>query len=146
MQWLMTSHVRRYHCHYGTSGHVWQKRYKSFIVEKDEHLLTIVRYIEGNPVRAGLVASAKDWVWSSHSERVGTGGKNLIRSLSLSIPVEWTDYVDTPLTVEELEKVRRSVTRQAPYGGTKWQEQISKQLGIETTMRPRGRPGREIKK
>jgi putative transposase len=37
MQWLMTSHVRRYHQHYGTSGHVWQGRYKSFIVQDDDH-------------------------------------------------------------------------------------------------------------
>lgn len=51
MQWFMTSHVRRYHRHYRSSGHVWQGRYKSFIVENDLHLLTVVRYIEGNPVR-----------------------------------------------------------------------------------------------
>jgi REP-associated tyrosine transposase len=41
MQWLMTSHVRRYHRHYGTSGHVWQGRYKSFIVQEDDQLLTV---------------------------------------------------------------------------------------------------------
>ena len=49
MQWLMTSHVRRYHGHYGTSGHVWQGRYKSFIVQENEHSLADVRYVEGNP-------------------------------------------------------------------------------------------------
>jgi len=61
MQWLMTSHVRRYHRHYRTSGHVWQGRYKSFIVEHDRHLLTVVIYIEGNPVRIDLVQSADEW-------------------------------------------------------------------------------------
>ncbi len=45
MQWLMTIHVRRYHAHYKTSGHVWQGRYKSFIIQSDEHLLTVARYI-----------------------------------------------------------------------------------------------------
>ena len=39
MQWLLTSHVRRYHKHYGSSGHVWQGRFKSFPVQRDEHLL-----------------------------------------------------------------------------------------------------------
>ncbi len=42
MQWLMTSHVRRYHHYYGTSGHIWQGRFKSFIVEGDGHLLTLL--------------------------------------------------------------------------------------------------------
>ncbi|MFA7534723.1 MAG: transposase [Desulfuromonadales bacterium] len=60
MQWLMTTHVRRYHRHYGTSGHVWQGRFKSFIVQQDDHLLTAIRYVEGNPVRAGMVSSAKE--------------------------------------------------------------------------------------
>ncbi len=61
MQWLMTSHVRRYHKHYGTSGHVWQGRFKSFIIQEGSYLLTALRYVESNPVRAGLVSSAKDW-------------------------------------------------------------------------------------
>ena len=39
MQWLLTSHVRRYHKHYGSSGHVWQGRFKSFPVQRDEHLV-----------------------------------------------------------------------------------------------------------
>lgn len=42
---------------YRTSGHLWQGRYKSFAIENDDHLLTVARYVEGNPVRAGLVVS-----------------------------------------------------------------------------------------
>jgi putative transposase len=76
MQWLMTSHVRRYHRHYGGSGHVWQGRFKSFPVQENDHLLTVVRYVEGNPVRAGMVTSAMDWLWSSHRENTGTGSAN----------------------------------------------------------------------
>jgi putative transposase len=40
MQWLLTSHVRRYHRHYRSSGHIWQGRFKSFPIQRDEHLLT----------------------------------------------------------------------------------------------------------
>ena len=54
MQWLLTSHVRRYHQHYGGSGHVWQGRFKSFPVQRDEHLIIVLRYVLQNPVRAGL--------------------------------------------------------------------------------------------
>ena len=71
MQWLMTSHVRRYHRHYGSSGHVWQGRYKSFMIQEDSHLQMAMRYIEGNAVRAKLVQSATEWRWSSHEETLG---------------------------------------------------------------------------
>jgi len=54
MQWVLTAHVRRYHRHYGSSGHVWQGRFKAFPIQADGHLLTVLRYIERNPVRAGL--------------------------------------------------------------------------------------------
>ena len=43
MQWLLTSHVRRYHRHYHGSGHVWQGRFKAFPIQQDEHLLTFMR-------------------------------------------------------------------------------------------------------
>jgi putative transposase len=46
MQWLLTSHVRRYHRHYHGSGHVWQGRFKAFPIQADEHLLTVLRYVD----------------------------------------------------------------------------------------------------
>ena len=58
MQWLLTSHVRRYHQHYGSSGHIWQGRFKSFPVQRDGHLMTVLRYVLQNPVRAGLSSTA----------------------------------------------------------------------------------------
>src|SRR5579864_3129721 len=65
MQWLLTAHVRRYHRHYHSSGHVWQGRFKAFPIEQDEHLLTVLRYVERNPLRASLVERAESWPWSS---------------------------------------------------------------------------------
>ena len=67
MQWLTTSHVRRYHRHYDSSGHVWQGRFKAFPIEADEHLPTVLRYVERNPVRAKSIPirKAERWPWSS---------------------------------------------------------------------------------
>jgi len=65
MDWLLTAHVRRYHQHYHSSGHVYQGRFRSFPIQEDDHLLTVLRYVERNPVRAGLVKRAQDWPWSS---------------------------------------------------------------------------------
>jgi putative transposase len=65
MQWLLMSHVRRYHKHYGGSGHIWPGRFKSFPVQRDEHLLAVLRYVLQNPVRGGLSSTAREWSWSS---------------------------------------------------------------------------------
>lgn len=140
MQWLMTSHVRRYHQHYGSSGHVWQGRFKSFVVQEDSHLLNVLRYVEGNPVRAALVESAKDWTWSSHEERTGRIGRLLLDDPPLTLPANWNRYVDEPLNDHELERLRRSVVRQSPYGTPAWQAETAEKFGLESTLRPRGRP------
>ncbi|MBX9681439.1 MAG: transposase [Gemmataceae bacterium] len=65
MHWLLNAHVRRYRKHHGRSGHLWQGRFKAFPIEEDEHLLTVLRYVERNPVRAKLVRRAERWLWSS---------------------------------------------------------------------------------
>ncbi|WP_020676323.1 REP-associated tyrosine transposase [Geopsychrobacter electrodiphilus] len=76
MHWFQTTHARRYHLHYGSSGHLWQGRYKSFAINESEQLLTVIRYVEGNPVRANMVESTANWPWSSHHQRIaGTGSE-----------------------------------------------------------------------
>lgn len=137
MQWLMTSHVRRYHRHYGTSGHVWQGRFKSFIIQEDVHLLMVLRYIEGNPVRAGLARSAKDWRWSSHKWRINKGAGFLVEEVPIELPEDWDRYVDEPFTEKELESLRRSVNRQSPFGDFEWQRRVSEKFGEEGQGRMR---------
>ena len=61
MHWLMTTHVRCYHEHHESSGHIWQGRYKCSLVQNDHHLLTVTRYIERNPVRAGLAETWQEY-------------------------------------------------------------------------------------
>jgi len=63
MMRLMTGHVRRYHRHYHSigHGHIWQGRFKAFPIQEDEHLLTVLRYIERNPMRDGASASLRAW-------------------------------------------------------------------------------------
>ena len=139
MQWFMTSHVRRYHRFYNSSGHVWQGRYKSFIVQEDTHLLTVMRYIEGNPVRAQIAPSAKDWNWSSHRGRTGASD-TCVEKVPIELPADWTDYVDQPLTEGELGRLQNSMQRQTPFGSPPWQMKICGELGLESTLKPKGRP------
>ena len=140
MQWLMTTHVRRYNRYYERSGHLWQGRFKGFPVQDDDHLLVLMRYVEGNPVRSGLVSTARDWRWSSHSENAGAVPRNLTDETPRMLPENWTRYVDTPWTTGRLELVRQCVKRQAPFGSDFWRTEISRKLNLESTIRPKGRP------
>ncbi len=141
MHWLMTSHVRHYHRLYQTSGHVWQGRFKSFLVQGDRYLLAVLRYVEGNPVRAGLVKAAGDWPWSSHGERLGSSSQfRLMDAPPLDLPPDWDEFVSRPLLEKELARIRQNILRQAPYGDTDWCLAVAREVGLESTLRPRGRP------
>lgn len=59
-----------------TVGHIFQGRYKAILVDKDEYLLCLCRYIELNPVRAGLVEAPEEWIWSSFRQIAGIGNAN----------------------------------------------------------------------
>lgn len=65
MHWVLNAYVRRYHQDYQSSGHLWQGRFKAFPIEQDDHLLTVLRYVERNAVRARLARRAESWNWSS---------------------------------------------------------------------------------
>jgi len=143
MQWLLTSHVRRYHRHYGSSGHVWQGRFKAFPIQQDNHLSTVLRYVERNPLRAKLVRKAERWPWSS----IGSPPNDVVRPMLDRGPVprgsEWLEWVNRPLTEAELLAMRHCVNRGTPYGSDVWQQRAATRLGLESSLRPRGRPGKK---
>ena len=146
MQWLLTSHVRRYHRHYGGSGHVWQGRFKAFPIEQDEHLLTVLRYVERNPLRANLVRRAEEWNWSSLSWRPSRRRPKILANWPVPCPRNWLSLVHEPQNDLELNALRHSIARGAPYGGERWSQRIAEQLGLESSLRPRGRPRKYPKK
>ena len=67
MHWLTSTHVRRYHLHYGLTGtgHLYQARFRNHVCKDNRGALAVMRYVEGNPIAAGLVSRASDWEWSS---------------------------------------------------------------------------------
>jgi putative transposase len=147
MQWLTTAHVRRYHRHYDSSGHVWQGRFKSFPIQSDNHLLTVMRYVERNPVRAVSipVRKAQNWMWSS----IGTPPNGTLIPIVAAGPVprrkDWLDWVNRPLNETERDALRMCIARGQPFGEEKWKLRTAKKLGIESSLRPRGRPRKNSK-
>ena len=141
MHWLTNAHVRRYHRHYHSSGHLWQGRFKAFAIAEDDHLLTVLRYAERNPVRAGLVTRAEDWPWSSMRCWLGTAPKPPYwHEGPVPRPAQWLAWVNEPGTEAELAAVRTAVERGRPYGPEEWQKRMAVRLGVESSLRPRGRP------
>jgi putative transposase len=149
VQSLLVSHTQRYHKHHRSGGHVWLGRFKSPVVQDDEHLLTVLRYIEANPLRAKMVRDAGAYAWSSYRFH-GLGEANELISplvtygeLSPYPAVrqrKWAEKVHTPLDGRAEAAVRRSVQTGLPYGDRKWVERLAKRTGLELTIRPRGRP------
>jgi putative transposase len=137
MRWLLTAHVRRYHRQYHSSGPAWQGRFRAFPIEEGDHLLTVLRHVERNPVRAGLVGRAQDWPWSS-AAATATGPD--IDPGPLPRPAAWLGYVNQPHTEAEVERLRESLRRGRPFGSAGWMKVTATHLGLEATLRPRGRP------
>jgi putative transposase len=149
MQSLLVSHTQRYHRHYQSGGHVWQGRFKSPVIQNDEHLLTELRHIEANPLRARLVERADEYPWSSYRAH-GLGETNeLVDSLTTYESLsprpsvrrrKWAEMVHRPIEETRLEAIRRSSATGLPYGDTAWVKRLAKRLDLDLTIRPRGRP------
>jgi putative transposase len=96
MHWLTSTHVRRYHAHYGLTGmgHLYQDRYRNSICTDVRGVLSVIRYVEGNPLAAGLVTRAQDWEWSSLRLRVNADEAGLLAAGPIELPANWTTYVN----------------------------------------------------
>jgi putative transposase len=142
--WLFTTHARRYHKRYGTSGRVWQGRFKASLVQGDAHLLVLIRYVERNALRANLVKRAEHWQWGSSNWRERETSPLPLAQSPVPLPSSWLEYVNAPQTPDEVEAIRRAMERQAPFGGEAWRLQMAQELGLEPNIAPRGRPRRAI--
>jgi putative transposase len=105
MRWLSMTHTQRWHAHRHSagSGHVYQGRFKSFPVQDDGHLATVCRYVERNPLRAGLVARAEQWRWGSLHPRRAAEADSLpaLARWPIPRPRKWLERVNKPLSPSE---------------------------------------------
>ena len=159
MRWLTVTHTQRRHAAGGTAGtgHVYQGRYKMFpvqarrisaaerrqgVVEKGSSLWTVLRYVERNALRAGLVARAEQWRWGSlwRRTRGDASQRALLSDAPAPWPADWLEWVNRPQTAEEEQALARCIARGRPFGTSRWVDAIAAKLGLQATLRPRGRP------
>jgi putative transposase len=142
--WLTLTHTQRWHANRESvgSGHVYQGRFKSFLVEEDEHFLTVCRYVEGNPLRAGMCGRVEQWRWSSYWRTVcgDEEAKRLLWAWPVERPADWRRRVNRAQAQGEVERLRRAAVRGQPFGGPDWIEAIVKRFGLGSTFQKPGRP------
>jgi putative transposase len=134
---------------YGRSGTLWEGRYKACLVDSSRYFLTCCRYIELNPVRAGMVGQPENYGWSSH-RHYAFGG----REERLSLHDEYQSLGSTPAARQQayralfresldalrVEEIRETINRGWPLGGERFKDEI--EAAAKRTARPprRGRP------
>jgi putative transposase len=146
MRWITHTHTQRWHTKYKSVGygHVYQGRYKSFPIEKDDHFIQVCRYVERNPLRAGLVEKAEDWKWSSlWIKKCGTEKqKTLLSSWPVDEPdsyLEWVNSIPND-EKEKLTKIRYAIKRGCPFGKESWTKKMAINFGLGSTLNSIGRP------
>ncbi|MFC1765335.1 transposase [Planctomycetota bacterium] len=142
MRWITLTHTQRYHAAHGTTGigHLYQGRFKSFPVEDEAYYLTVMRYIESNPVRAEIISGPEDWPWSSFAIREGYESPFPLSDGPVKLPMNWKQLVHDHLPEKELDHLTNSIKRGAPLGHPEWAKATALRMGLESTLRSRGRP------
>jgi putative transposase len=125
------------------SGHVWQGRYYSCLVDGDR-TWTALRYIELNPVRAGVVGCAEHSDWSSAAFHCGTKAPAKMLALrawsQLWSPDRWRDVLLHGRDEREIESIREATKRGLPVGSDEFIEALEARSGRSLRIRPVGRP------
>lgn len=144
MRWVTTTHVRQRRTKTKSvgEGHLYQGTFKSFPIETDCHLTTVIRYVEQNPLRAKLVTRAEDWQWSSlyRRQRNNKEDQKFLSALPTELPTNYFESVNTILGEDDLVQVRHSLIKGTPYGGTNWIREMVEKYDLGSTLRGVGRP------
>jgi putative transposase len=122
-------------------GHLWQDRYHSCVLD-DAHLYWAIRYVERNPVRAGLIERPEDYRWSSAPARVlGVQDQLLAADCPLSEAVEdWASYLSEWEDTEDLTNFRENTRTGRPVGSKGFVKRMEERLGRVLDAMPKGRP------
>ena len=151
MQQVGRLYVRHINDTYGRTGTLWEGRHKASLIDQDDYLLSCYRYIELNPVRAGMVAAPGEYPWSSYGHHAWGKEDALVTdhegytNLSSDRAERqhryrefFSGYVDEVL----LSCMRDAITANYPVGNDRFRERIMRELGRSIGQAKRGRPSR----
>ena len=146
LAWVTSLHAQKWHADHETTGtgHVYQGRFRSSLVQAERHLLNVIAYVERNAARAKLVSDAADWRFGSLWHRLNDGSRlgGLLHAWPIPMPNDWRAFVARPESPETLEAIRRAAQAQHPLGSEEWRARVAKALGRR--KRARGRPRKKL--
>jgi len=132
-------YTRRINFREGWRGHLWQGRFASFIMD-EKYLLACTRYVELNPVRAGLVKKPEDWCWSSAAPHMKGKDDILVKTKPLLKIVKkpWKKFLASDVRKQEIELFRKYERTGRPLGGMDFIEKM--ELVLARKLKPQ-KPG-----
>ena len=148
MHRLSNAHTRKVHARTNTngSGHLYQGRYKSFLVDKENYLLAVIKYVERNAVRVKLARSCEDWRWGSAWRRIyGTEQqKKLLNQKSFQLPGDYVNWINLAENIDSLNTIRTSLNKGVPYGRESWVDNMVLKYHLGSTLKSPGRPMKKV--
>ena len=130
-------------------GHLWQSRFYSCVME-GHHILAAIRYVERNPVRAGLVIEPWEWQWSSAAFHTGLKNQTPLQLEEVYEKIDvsreqWKDFISSEDTAET-ETIRKNTRTGRPAGSNMFIKGIEERLNRRLGLLPRGRPEKKMDK
>jgi putative transposase len=153
MQWIGRYYVPYFNRKYGRVGTLWQGRYKTSVIDSERYFLVCSRYIELNPVRAGLAPDPLDYEWSSYRHHAGIRPDPLITDHPLywalgNTPFQreaaYIELVRQALTPAELETINQAILKGWPLGSERYKATLEQALKRRVLPAKRGRPFKKL--
>jgi putative transposase len=153
LQSLGRRYVQYFNYRYQRTGTLWEGRYRATIVEAETYLFECMRYIELNPVRAGMVRNPSEYAWSSYQVNAGAlvdqfvKPHRLYRGLGTSDAARQEAYralVQLPMQAEMLKTIRDSTNKGWAMGGGRFNSKIEALIDRRVAPLPKGRPKRLV--
>lgn len=151
MRLLNQRYVGGFNRRHGRTGTLWEGRFRSCLVSRDRYLLTLYRYIDLNPVRAAVVASAEEYPWSSARANLGLVIESFLTPHETYLALHedgaargraYREWLDEDLDEDEISRIRAQMQQERALGDPRFQAMVAKTLNRPVTVRPRGRPCR----
>lgn len=136
---LHRRYARRINSRYEWQGHLWQKRFYSVVMD-ERHTIASLRYVELNPVHAGMCKSPRDWPWSSAKANLGLTEDPLIdRSRTADIISDWDTYLASQEDTPAVQTLRRQTSSGRPDGDRAFMKTIERLSGRRVSKQRAGR-------
>jgi putative transposase len=151
MHWVGQSYVQAFNARHKRCGALWQGRFKSCLVQSERYLLTVMRYIELNPVRAAMVHAPEDYRWSSVHTHLARARDPLISPHPLYLAMgrdeterarAYQQWLGAGIAPDDLQQLRAYANQERALGDVRFQRMVETTLGRPAAYRPRGRPRR----